>query len=252
MDVCQYLDRIGYRGPLTPTSETLHSLHRQHMLTVPFENLDISLGREIVLDPERSAEKIVTHHRGGFCYELNGAFAALLTAAGFRVTLLSARVANEEGIASMEFDHLILRVDLQESWLADVGFGDNFLEPLRLSVQIEQQDLAGRFRFVNQGERWRLERRQEDGSWRLQYDFSCQPRQLSEFSAMCHYHQTSSDSHFTRNRVCSLATPSGRVTLSGTRLIVTTRDRREEQVLATEGDWHSALRHHFGIILNRE
>jgi N-hydroxyarylamine O-acetyltransferase len=67
-------------------------------------------------------QKIVRQRRGGFCYELNGAFATLLTAAGYAVTLLSARVANAEGIASKEFDHLTLRVDLEESWLADVGF----------------------------------------------------------------------------------------------------------------------------------
>ena len=100
MDVGAYLDRIGYRGPIEPTADTLRALHRQHMLTVPFENLDIALGREIVLDPERFVEKIVRRHRGGFCYELNGAFATLLVALGFRVTLLSARVANDQGVAS--------------------------------------------------------------------------------------------------------------------------------------------------------
>jgi N-hydroxyarylamine O-acetyltransferase len=90
-----YLDRIGYKGPRALMAETLHTLHRQHMLRVPFENLDIGLGRKIVLDPERFINKIVGSGRGGFCYELNGAFATLLTALGFRVDLLSARVANE-------------------------------------------------------------------------------------------------------------------------------------------------------------
>jgi N-hydroxyarylamine O-acetyltransferase len=250
MDLRAYLDRIGYGGPLTPTADTLRTLHRLHLLTVPFENLDIGLGREIVLDPERFVHKIVCRHRGGFCYELNGAFATLLTAAGFHVTLLSARVANEKGVAGKEFDHLTLRIDLEESWLADVGFGDNFLEPLRLTSQIEQRDTVGSFRFVETGERWRLERRHPDGFWRPQYDFSFQPRQLSEFAGMCHYHQTSPDSHFTRNRVCSLATPKGRVTLSGMRLILTTDARKEEQELATETAWHSALAEHFGIVLD--
>ena len=250
MDVRAYLDRVGYNGPLTPTVDTLRALHRQHMLTVPFENLDIGLGRKIVLDPERFAEKVVSHHRGGFCYELNGAFATLLTAVGFRVTLLSARVANEEGIASKEFDHLTLRIDLEDPWLADVGFGENFLEPLALIGHIEQQDPVGTFRFIQASERWRLEVRQLDGSWRLQYNFSLRPRQLSEFAGMCHYHQTSPDSHFTRNWVCSLATPNGRVTLSGMRLIITSNGRKEEQVLSTEAAWHSALHDHFGIVLD--
>jgi len=250
MDVRAYLDRIGYRGPLSPATDTLRVLHRQHMLTVPFENLDIGLGRKIVIDPERFVEKIVRRRRGGFCYELNGAFATLLGALGFRVTLLSARVANDQGVASKEFDHLALQIDLEDRWLADVGFGENFLEPLRLISHIEQQDAAGSFRFIDAGERWRLERRQPDASWRLQYDFSSQPRQLSEFAGMCLYHQTSPDSHFTRNRVCSLATLDGRVTLSGMRLIVTSNGRKEEQVLSTEADWYAALRDHFGIVLD--
>jgi N-hydroxyarylamine O-acetyltransferase len=264
MDVRAYLDRIGYSGPLAPTAETLGVLHRRHLLSVPFENLDIGLGREIVLDPERFVEKIVRRRRGGFCYELNGAFATLLTALGFRVTLLSARVANEEGVVSQEFDHLTLRIDLDQAWLADVGFGDNFLEPLRLASGIEQQDAAGSFRLLqaaaddgptqarvaHAGNRWRLERRDHDGSWRLQYDFSLEPRRLAEFAGMCHYHQTSPDSHFTRNRICSLATPDGRLTLSGMRLIVTSNGRREEQTLAAEADWHSALRDRFGIALD--
>jgi len=250
MNVRAYLDRISYDGPLAPTVETLRALHSQHMLTVPFENLDIGLGREIVLDPERFVDKLVRQRRGGFCYELNGAFAALLTAVGFHVTMLSARVANEEGVATKEFDHLTLGTDLEETWLSDVGFGDNFLEPLRLISHMEQRDPVGSFRFIQAGERWRLEVRQPDRSWRQQYDFSLRPRQLSEFAGMCHYHQTSPDSHFTRNRVCSLATPNGRITLSGMRLITTSNGRKEEQVLMTEAEWHSALRHHFGIALD--
>jgi N-hydroxyarylamine O-acetyltransferase len=164
--------------------------------------------------------------------------------------LLSARVANEEGVASQEFDHLTLRVDLEESWLADVGFGDNFLEPLRLAGGIEQQDAAGSFRLVDADSRWRLERLQPDGLWRLQYDFSLQPRHLDEFAGMCHYHQTSPDSHFTRNRICSLATPDGRITLSGMRLIITSHDGREERTLGTEADWRSALHDRFGFVLD--
>jgi N-hydroxyarylamine O-acetyltransferase len=252
MDLRAYLGRIGYDGPLAPTAGILRALHRRHMLTVPFENLDIGLGREITLDPERFAQKILRQGRGGFCYELNGAFATLLTASGFRVTLLSARVPNEQGIASEEFDHLILRIDLESAWLADVGFGDNFLEPLRMVNELEQQDGAGSFRLIDAGERWRLERRQPDLSWRLQYDFSLLPRRLSDFAGMCRYHQTSPDSHFTRNRICSLATPNGRITLSGMRLIVTSSGRKEEKLLPTDADWHRVLCDRFGVVFDRD
>jgi N-hydroxyarylamine O-acetyltransferase len=266
MDVSAYLDRIRYTGPLAPGARSLRALHRHHMLAVPFENLDIGLGRKIVLDPGRFLEKIVNHRRGGFCYELNGAFASLLTALGFRVRLLSARVADRNGVARLEFDHLALYVEAGETrsrqatlsrdqaeqgWLADVGFGDNFLEPLRSVGGVEQRDPAGRFRLVRAGERWRLERRNEEGKWRLQYDFLPKPRRLSEFAGMCRYHQTSRDSHFTRNRICSLATPDGRVTLSGMRLIVRSNGSREERPLKDQAELDSALRRHFGIVLNR-
>ena len=250
MDIRAYLDRIGYEGPLAVTAGTLRALHRRHMLAVPFENLDIGLGREIVLDPERFVQKIVGERRGGFCYELNGAFAGLLSNLGFQVTMLSSRVANEQGVLSPEFDHLVLGVDLEDAWLADVGFGDNFVEPLRLAAGIEQQDAAGSFRLMNSGQRWGLERRQPDGTWQVQYEFSLVPRQLSEFAGRCRYHQTSPHSHFTRNRICSLATEDGRISLSGMRLIVTAGGRKEEQKLASEAERLAALREHFGVVLD--
>src|SRR5439155_12169680 len=90
VNVDAYLERIGYAGPREPGFETLAALHRAHMLSVPFENLDIHLGRRLVLDREANFEKIVVRHRGGWCYELNGLFALLLERLGFRVTLLGA------------------------------------------------------------------------------------------------------------------------------------------------------------------
>src|SRR5258708_2128065 len=120
MNVPAYLRRIRYSGPITPTLETLRGIHRAYLETVPFENLDISLKRRIVLDQDRFVRKIVEDNRGGFCYELNGAFAALLREMGYRVTLLSARAALKDGSPGPEFDHLALGVDLDQSWLADV------------------------------------------------------------------------------------------------------------------------------------
>ncbi|HXR17663.1 MAG TPA: arylamine N-acetyltransferase, partial [Terriglobales bacterium] len=192
-----YLDRIAYSGPLTPTADVLRNLHRAHLLTVPFENLDIALGRKIVCDESTFIRKIVERQRGGFCYELNGAFAALLRALRFQVTLLSARVPREDGSESPEFDHLALRIDLDEPWLADVGFGDSFLEPLRLQPGIEQSHDDRTFRVVDCGDSLRMERAERDGAWKRQYSFTLTPRSLDDFAAMCHYHQTSPESPFT-------------------------------------------------------
>src|SRR5260370_41934290 len=113
MDVQAYLHRVHYTEPLTPgvyrpSVDLLRSLHRAHLFAVPFENLDISLGRAILCDEGRILHKIVNEHRGGFCYELNGAFAALLRALGFRVPLLSGRVARATAAYTPAFNHLTL------------------------------------------------------------------------------------------------------------------------------------------------
>jgi len=242
-----YLARIAYSGPTQPTADNLRALHRAHMLAVPFENLDIALGRKIIADEDRILHKIIDEHRGGFCYELNGAFAALLRALGFRVTLLSARVARANGGEGPDFDHLTLRVDLNEPWLADVGFGESFLEPLRLQTDIEQPDPAGTFRLVHAGDRLQMEKAEPDG-WKRQYSFTLEPRQLKAFSGMCHYHQTSPLSSFTQKSICSRATPGGRVTLSGMKLSVTGNGSRDERTLRSEQERAAILREQFGIV----
>lgn len=243
-----YLARIGYSGPRAATLDTLRELHRAHLLAVPFENLDIHTGREIVLDETRLIEKIVGERRGGFCYELNGAFAALLRALGFQVSLLSAGAVRPDGGFGPDFDHLLLRVDLDEPWLADVGFGDCFTEPIRLADAV-QHDGARAFRIVRAGAQRILQRRDGDGDWSGQYRFTLTPRALSDFAGMCHHHQTSPDSHFTRNRVCTRLTPDGRVSLSSNRLIVTTNGQRRETPIAGDDAFADALRQHFDIDL---
>jgi N-hydroxyarylamine O-acetyltransferase len=151
IDVPAYLRRIGYGGPLAPAIDTLRGLHWAHLLTVPFENFDIHLGRPIVLDEIRFFDKIVGGRRGGFCYELNGLFAALLHALGFDVTLHSARVHEGNGRYGPEFDHLVLVVYLDERWLVDVGFGESFRLPLRLDKRGDQVQDGHAYRIRDEG-----------------------------------------------------------------------------------------------------
>jgi N-hydroxyarylamine O-acetyltransferase len=244
-----YLDRIQYSGRTEATAEVLRNLQRAHLLSVPFENLDIGLGRRIVCEEQAFLRKIVDQRRGGFCFELNGAFAALLRDLGFPVNLLSARVPREDGNDGPEFDHLALRVDLQEPWLADVGFGDSFLEPLRLELRTEQQQGATTFRIERRGSSLQVERKQTDGAWKPEYCFTLIPRQLDEFKGMCHYHQTSPESTFTRKSICTRATPEGRITLAGWNLILTSNGKREEFSLHSDQEWREALQQHFGVVL---
>jgi len=280
-----YLARIGYSGPTEPSAETLRALHRAHMLAVPFENLDIHIGRPILCDEAAFLHKIVNEHRGGFCYELNGAFAALLRVLGFRVTLLSARVAAADGNYSPEFDHLTLRVDLPgiagSAWLADVGFGDSFIEPLLLLPGLEQPQIGRVYRLVeNKSQataemetvfyvevrsatpennssigkpieegKSRNEEKSPQEKWKRQYSFTLRPRQLADFAEMCRYHQISPDSHFTRQRLCTRPTSEGRITLSDLKLVETRNGSRMERKLFGDDEWRATLRELFQIDL---
>ncbi|HEX8116189.1 MAG TPA: arylamine N-acetyltransferase [Pyrinomonadaceae bacterium] len=247
MDVDAYLERIGYRGPLAPTAETLRRLHVAHLLAVPFENLSIHADEKVLLEDEALFDKIVKRRRGGFCYELNGLFAALLRALGFRVEMLSAAVARRGGGFGPEFDHMALLVNLEERWLADVGFGDSFVEPLLLDERAEQTQGARAYRIDEDGDHLVLMQREAGGEWEPEYRFGLEPHVFGDYAEMCHFHQTSPESHFTRGRVCSRLTPEGRLTLSGLRLITTKRGEKSERELANDEEYAAALLEHFGI-----
>jgi N-hydroxyarylamine O-acetyltransferase len=244
----EYLERLGCASRREPSPENLRALQRAHLERVPFENLDIHLGRPIALDLPALHDKIVRRRRGGFCYELNGLFAWLLGELGYRVTLLSGRVL-DGGRLGPEFDHLALLVEHEGRWLVDVGFGDSFLEPLALEPSRETGQPWSPYWLEERGGVWRLVRRR-DGEEVPQYQFTLAPRRLEDFAAMCRHHQTSPDSHFTRNVICSLALPQGRVTYSSGRLILTDQARRLEVPLTDWGvQWH-VLSHRFGIELS--
>lgn len=243
MDVRDYLARIRYDGPLEPTAETLAGLHGAHMRAVPFENLDLHIGRRNVIDAERNYAKIVADRRGGWCFELNGTFARLLERLGFAVTRYSAAVVLSEP-GTPDFAHLTLRVDLERPYLADVGFGDSFEAPLLLDEPGPQARERGRV--------YRLEPRDgrtlltQDG--RSQYHFADAAREMHEFEGMCRALQTP-PGHFTDAPICSLATADGRVSLAGMRLITTAGDDREERDLADDAERREVLRERFGVEL---
>ncbi|MGI8996537.1 MAG: arylamine N-acetyltransferase family protein [Pyrinomonadaceae bacterium] len=252
LNIKDYLERINYRGPLAPTAETLRELQVAHLLAVPFENLSIHAGQPVVLDDDALFEKIVGRRRGGFCYEANGLFAALLRALGFNVTMLSAGVANAGGGFGPDFDHMTLMVTLDERWLVDVGFGDSFREPLLIDRRGEQRQGDRAYRIGSDSTHLILLQRDEtdgDGGWKAQYRFTLQPHEYADYEEMCRYHQTSPQSHFTRARICSKATLDGRVTLSEMRLIKTKDDERQERVLTDEQEYALVLREQFGIVI---
>ena len=252
MDIPAYLERIGYQGSVSPSAETLRNLQLAHLFTVPFENLNIHYQQPIVLDDESLFDKIVRRRRGGFCYELNGLFAGLLRDLGFEVEMLSARVANGAGEFGPDFDHMTLMVKLERRWLVDVGFGDSFREPLLIDEPGEQSQNERAYKIVAGGERLVLWQREQESSWKPQYSFTLQPFSYSDYAAMCHYHQTSPQSHFTRGRICTRATPDGRITLADLRLITSDQGMRREQLIGDEESYFGALKKLFGVTIRAQ
>ena len=251
MDVQSYLSRLDLESPGEPDLDLLQRVHERHLLNIPFENLDIHRGVPIVLDEERILQKIITDRRGGFCYELNIAFAWLLRQLGFEVSVLSGEVAKPDGTWGIPFDHMTLRVELDRPFLADVGFGDSFRHPLVLDAgaEVEQLGHVYRLRQQPQEEDWWFLDRQPEGTalFQPQYRFTLEPRKLEDFTGGCHYHQTSPHSHFTQNTICSKALEDGRVTLLPDRLVTTLGSTKQETPIRERTEWEEALRTHFGI-----
>ena len=253
MDTRPYLARLGYSGALKPDAETLQGLHIAHMCKVPFENLDIGLGRPIHLSEEALWEKIVIQRRGGFCYELNGLFASLLKQLGFDVTYLNARVYNHQGQLGIDFDHLALFVKVPGQagrWLADVGFGDSFSEPLDFEEPGEQVQGLRAYRLEQVPEGFVTWQKNYDRTWERHYFFDLQPHIFpNEYEPACLYHQTSPNSSFTRGSIISRATPDGRVSLEDGWLILTKDGERIRQAIADTAEYNQLLKQYFDITL---
>ncbi|MFE0509497.1 arylamine N-acetyltransferase [Streptomyces sp. NPDC058964] len=258
-----YLGRLGAQRPASPTVEALRELHLRHLRAVPFENLAIHLGEEIVLEEKRLLDKVVGARRGGFCYELNGAFGTLLAALGFDVVLLAARVYGDEGRLGIPYDHLVLRVGTAGGgdWLADVGFGAHSHYPLAFGERGEQEDPGGTFRIAGAGPdaAGAVGAGGPDGvadldvvrNGKSQYRLETRPRVLGDFAAGAWWHSTSPASHFTRSLVCSRVTEDGgRITLGGRALTVTGADgTKQVRELGTDEEVLAVYRDRFGIEL---
>jgi N-hydroxyarylamine O-acetyltransferase len=251
-----YLQRVGISPDiqLPPTEATLAFLQRQHLLHVPFENLDIQCRIPMALYPDAFFEKIVTRGRGGYCYECNGLFCELLRALGFQVQMISCRVVQRRNIGP-EFDHLALLVTINgQEWQADVGFGD-FSEAPILVTSASKETIAsdGAYCILPYGShdgrqylcaaRWNHTKQ----DFLPAYLFTMQARQLSDFAGMHHYHQTDTKSHFTRSLICSLLTRQGRISLINNRLIIRSGPEKTERLLYGNVELNKALAQYFGM-----
>ena len=248
IDIQCCFKRIGYGGTTKPTLATLKALQLAFLLKIPFENLDIHLGRRIKLSPQSIYKKIVSNNRGGFCYECNILFFELLKALGFQVEYLSARMVTENGVGP-EFDHMVLLVHLDHDYLVDVGNGQACREPLRIDGANTASSEGFVYRVGGYRRDLALFYRQADEDWMPRFIFSLKPRQRSEFADMCDYHQTSPDSIFTRQRLVTMATPDGRISLVDMQLITTNRAEKHESMVYSRDQYKSILKRKFGIVI---
>jgi N-hydroxyarylamine O-acetyltransferase len=252
MEIEKYLERIGYEGSTEPAMGLLNALQKKHLLNIPFENLDIHYKIPIELNLANIFEKVVIKRRGGFCYELNGIFYELLNSIGFNVKMISARVFDQkQQIFSPEFDHLaiIAKIDSTD-YLADVGFGEFAFSPLKIELNTIHNDERGSFRIARYDDSYYVVAKRAGENWIPEYMFTLKKRDLSEFTGMCHYNQTSPQSHFTQNKFCSLATENGRITVTANKIKITEGDGVTELQLKSDEDFQAALEKYFHIRLN--
>ncbi|WKZ69713.1 MAG: arylamine N-acetyltransferase [Melioribacteraceae bacterium] len=244
----KYLERINFRNKICNNLDTLSALQKSHLLNIPFENLDIHHKIPISINLEYFYNKIVENKRGGFCYELNGLFNELLKSLGFKTHLVSARVFNTQEKYGDEFDHLAIIVKIDnDNWIVDVGFGEFAFSPLKIITGIEQKDERGIFRIISFNKDYLAVQKKSSDGWKNEYLFSLRPRNISEFSDKCNYHQSSPDSTFTQKKLCSIATLNGRITLTDKSLKITSNDTVREIEIVNDKRFYQLLKIYFDI-----
>jgi N-hydroxyarylamine O-acetyltransferase len=244
-DLTAYLERIGHRGKLRADLGTLVELHRRHLLSIPYENLDVLLGRPVGLDVEPIYRKLVLDRRGGWCYEMNGLFAWALERVGFNITRLAAGVGRASRGDAATGNHLALCVHLDEPYLADVGFGDGLIEPVPIRPgPIDQRGFG--FALEPLGDGWWRVHNHEWGA-APSFDFALAPGERSLFEKQCAHLQTSPESNFRQVAVVQRHVEEGLVVLRGRVLKRIRGDGVDEHVVADAGEYAAILRDVFEL-----
>lgn len=257
LDLDAYLERIGYGGELAPTLGTLSALHRAHVTTIPFENLDVALGRSVALDVKSLQDKLVRRRRGGYCYEQNSLLAAALERIGFRVDGRGAR-NRSRGVALPPVTHAVLVVTVDgEQWLADTGFGvQGPLEPVPLGagagapVGVEQSGWT--YGIGAEDEGIQVLRGLRPEGWKDLYAFSPQTLYPGDFAVMNHYSSSHPRSPFLGKVVVHRSGVEVRRALVRDVLTTVRVDGTSEERTVGPGELIETLSELFGVELDAE
>jgi len=246
MNLDRYLRRIGLDRRPPATLEGLKTVHRAHLLAIPYENIDVQLGRPVTTEIGPIYEKIVERGRGGWCYEMNGSLGWALKELGFNVTRATGAVMRSLKGDKVTGNHLVLRVELPEGlYLADVGFGDGPRDPIPVMVGA----------FVSHGFNFGLSRIDESW-WRFandprggapNFDFNLAPADEGVLAAQCKLLQTAPGSPFVQNLVVQRHVPEGLAILRGRTMRALTPTEMRERVIEDAGDLVSTLKTVFGL-----
>lgn len=245
-----YFGRIR-AGEATSSLGALTEIQRAHRLAIPFENLDILLGRGIGLDPQALFDKLVTRRRGGYCFEQNALLLGMLQALGFEARPLLARVwlnATETPPRT----HTLNLVHVEgEDYVADAGFGGSYVPPMALIAdEVVTTDDGARHRLVRAGEHgWMLQRDPGSG-WQRQYSFTTEKIWPADLEAANHWTATRPDTRFTTLRIVSGTLPDGHVSLTGRTLTVTRQGVAETREIESPDAYRRELDETFGLALS--
>ncbi len=248
MRLAAYLRRIGFEGEARPDLATLRAVHRLHLLAIPYENLDVQLGRPVTIDPVDAYARIVEGGRGGWCYEMNGLLGWALGEIGFPVTRMAGGVHRATVGDQAVGNHLVLRVDLDEQgWLADVGFGDGPSEPWRIAAgPISDAGFDFRLDQMTDGW-WRLHNHPRGGA--PSFDFRNAPADEALLAARCAWLQTAPESSFVQNAVVQRLRPDGQAVLRGRTLKLLTPTDATERRLESAAEYVDVLAGVFALDL---
>jgi N-hydroxyarylamine O-acetyltransferase len=250
VDLDAYFARIGYRGPRTPTLATLCALAEHQPAAIPFEAIDVLLGRGVDLDPAAVDAKLLRARRGGYCFELNGLLLRVLRALGFDVTGLAARVRWQlpDDAPVTPRSHMVLKVVIDgEAWLVDAGFGRSTpTTPLNLRSRAPQRTAHETFRFVD-GDRGIVLQVQGGSGWLALYEFDEAPQLDADYAVYNWHTSTHPDSHFRHTLIVARAAAEGRYTLRDNRLTVRRSDGTQRVEVLDAAGIERALKTVFGL-----